>query len=108
MARFAQDAEDRGFRGTLAAPVPVITDHASLRALTQFPGLHLPPDLVDEVFASTDPSRAGIDAAVSFGRRVLASGRFAHVNLSGRATSSGQLARSHVMADVVRGLTESL
>lgn len=101
---FAADAGRLGAAVAMAAPVPVITDRASLEALTQFPGVVLPESLIGYISTADDPSSAGIDAAVGFGRAVLESGRFTHLNLSGRATNAGQLARSHVMAAVAIGI----
>jgi hypothetical protein len=83
------------------APVPVVTDPGSLHALTQFPGVHLPAAF------TAPPEQQGFDGvavAVALGRRLLASGRFEHVNLSGRATTDGQFERNRVMAEVATGI----
>lgn len=99
LVRFADQAAALGVSLALVAPVPVVTDPGSLRALTQFPGVHLPA-----AFTAPPPGFDGVGAAVALGRRLLASGRFEHVNLSGRATTDGQLARSRVMAEVATGI----
>ena len=87
------------------APVPVITDHGSAASLRRFPGLVLPPGLLDAVLGAADPAAAGIGAAIDFGRRVLGSGRFAAVNLSGSAAGGGLQERARVMAAVAGELT---
>lgn len=97
LVRFADRAAELGATLALAAPVPVVTDPGSLRALTQFPGVHLPRRFTER------PASTGFDGiaeAVELGRRLLASGRFGHVNLSGRGTTDGQLARNRLMARV--------
>lgn len=95
LVRFADRAETLGATLALAAPVPVVTDAGSLRALTQFPGVHLP-----RAFTHADAGFDGVAAAVAIGRRLVSSGRFAHVNLSGRATTAGQLVRNRLMARI--------
>jgi hypothetical protein len=82
------------------APVPVVTDARSARALTQFPGLHLPGGLLATVLSARDPRRAGIAAAVRLGRALLGSGRFDHLDLSGSAAGGGSSERLAVMAEV--------
>lgn len=97
LVAFADAAVEVGVALPIVAPVPVITDPGSLRALTRFPGVRLP----QTVTRSVGPDGVdGVGAAVRFGRRLLASGRFRHVNLSGRATTDGQLSRNRVMAEV--------
>ena len=88
----------------IIAPVPVVTDHRSAHALTQFPGLCLPPGLLEAVLHDPDPHRAGIDAAVEIGRALLASGEFRHLNLSGSASGSGLAERAEVMTEVAEAI----
>ncbi len=100
LCRFAQRCRDIGVTMPLVAPVPVVTDHRSAHALTQFPGLCLPPGLLEAVLHDRDPHRAGIAAAVDIGRALLASGEFRHLNLSGSASGSGLAERAEVMTAV--------
>lgn len=105
---FADRAAAAGANLALVAPVPVITDPESARSLTQFPGLVLPEGFADSVLTSADPRRAGIDLAVELGRGLLASGRFAAVNLSGAATAGDPIERARLMAEVAQALDTSL
>ncbi|WP_148288726.1 methylenetetrahydrofolate reductase [Ilumatobacter nonamiensis] len=107
LERFAIDLEDEGTTMPIAAPVPVVSDLPSLRALTAFPGLELAPELIRDFCAASDPGTAGIESAISLGRRLRRSGRFAHLNLSGRATKRGHLERCRIMARVAEGIRQS-
>lgn len=100
---FADRAKAAGVTMSMAAPVPVVTSAATLTALTQFPGVHLPPEIY-EAARSAEPRRAGIAASVAIGRRLLNGGRFDHLNLSGRATNGGQYERCRIMADIATAL----
>jgi len=104
LCRFARRCRDVGVTMPLVAPVPVVTDHRSAHALTQFPGLCLPPGLLDAVLHAPDPHQAGIDAAVEIGRALLASGEFRHLNLSGSASGSGLAERAAVMTAVAESI----
>jgi 5,10-methylenetetrahydrofolate reductase len=101
---FADACRATGAEVGLVAPVPVITDAGSAQALARFPGLLLPRGIIDEVLGSSDPQRTGIDLAIGLGRELLASGRFAAVNLSGSATAHGPMERARIMAEVAQGL----
>lgn len=102
---FADRCRDAGAVLALVAPVPVITDHRSAHALSQFPGLVLPDGLVDRVLSADDPHTTGVRAAAEIGAELIDSGRFAAVNLSGSATSGGPEARAETMAEVAAALT---
>lgn len=101
---FAERTTTAGAELALVAPVPVITDAESARALVQFPGLVLPDGFTDSVLTSADPGRTGIELAIELGRELLASGHFAAVNLSGAATADGPVERARIMAEVVEAL----
>lgn len=101
---FADRCRDAGAELALVAPVPVITDHRSAQALAQFPGLVLPDGLVERVLAAHDPHTTGTKAATEIGAELLASGRFAAVNLSGSATAGGPVERAETMAEVATAL----
>ena len=101
---FADACRAAGAELALVAPVPVITDAGSAQALAQFPGLVLPGGLIQEVLSSPDPERTGIELAIGFGRELLASGRFAAVNLSGSGTAHGPVERALIMREIAAGL----
>ena len=104
LSRFARRCRDIGVTMPLVAPVPVITDHRSAHALTQFPGLKLPSGLLESILDSPEPRRAGIDTAIRFGRSLLATGQFTHLNLSGSASGAGPGERVQIMAEVAEGI----
>lgn len=105
---FADRARHLGVSMPLVAPVPVITDHGALQALTQFPGVSLPSALVRHISSAAEPRQAGVDAAVAFGCRLLTTGRFGHLNLSGRASSGDSIERSRIMSEVAAGIADHL
>lgn len=102
LCAFAQRCDDIGVTMQLVAPVPVVTDHRSAHALTQFPGVRLPAHLLDAILRADDPRRAGIDAAATMGRALLESGRFEHLNLSGSASGCGETDRIGIMNEVAQ------
>lgn len=104
VAAFADSCRDAGASLAVVAPVPVITDVSSARALSQFPGLALPDGLTDRILDSDDPEAAGVVAAVELGTELLATGRFTALNLSGSATAAGPVERARLMAGVAEGL----
>lgn len=101
---FATRCRHLGVDMELVAPVPVITDHRSAQALAQFPGLVLPPELIDRILDSTDPITEGIAAAIEIGDALLSSGVFAAINLSGAAGGSSLSDRVDIMVSVLRGM----
>jgi 5,10-methylenetetrahydrofolate reductase len=101
---FADRCRDAGVDAAIVAPVPVVTDHRSARALEQFPGLVLPDGLTEAVLASNDPYETGVAAAVDIGRELLASDRFAAVNLSGSAGDVTPSDRARLMVRVATEL----
>jgi 5,10-methylenetetrahydrofolate reductase len=104
LADFARRASAAGVSLPLVAPVPVVTDQRSARALTQFPGLALPAGLATRVLSAVDGRRAGIDAAIEIGAALLAGGHFATVDLSGSAGDVGLVERVEIMAEVAAGI----
>ena len=107
LCEFARRCRAVGVTMPLVAAVPVITDHRSAQALTQFPGVVLPPGLLDTVLRADDPRRAGIHAAIDIGRALLASGEFEHLNLSGSASGHGSADRITIMTEVAVGVRSS-
>jgi 5,10-methylenetetrahydrofolate reductase len=101
---FVDACRDLGVTVPFVAPVPVITDHRSAEALRRFPGLVLPPGLLEAVLGAADPVSRGIEAAIEIGRHLLGSGRFAAVNLSGSASAGGMRDRARIMAAIAKEL----
>jgi 5,10-methylenetetrahydrofolate reductase len=101
---FADACREAGASVPLVAPVPVVTDHESARALQRFPGLVLPDGLVTRVLASDDPVTTGIDAAVQLADALRASGRFTTVNLSGSAGAVDAVRRAEIMVAVAAAI----
>lgn len=101
LCAFARRCGEIGVTMPLVAPVPVVTDHRSAHALTQFPGVHLPPHLLDTILHAGDPRQAGVDMAVDLGRRLL-EGDFDHLNLSGSASGFGTRDRMEIMSEVAQ------
>ena len=102
---FANSCRTAGASLGVIAPVPVITDASSARALAQFPGLALPDGLAERILDSDDPTATGVAAAVELGAELLATGQFSTLNLSGSATAAGPVARARLMASVAERLT---
>jgi 5,10-methylenetetrahydrofolate reductase len=102
---FAEQASAIGCRLPMYAPVPVMTDLASMAALEQFPGLTIADDAVNSMHTSSDPFSTGLDLAVAMAGELLGSGSIAGVNLSGAATSGGAVERGRVMRRVVDAAT---
>lgn len=83
----------------------MVTDHRSARALTQFPGVTLPPGLAPAILGADDPRTVGVEVAVELGVALLTSGRYRHLNLSGAASADD---RHRVMAEVAAGVRNGL
>jgi 5,10-methylenetetrahydrofolate reductase len=107
VAQFVADAQAAGVTLPMIAGVAVYTDERSARVLQNFPGLHLEAAAVEAVLAAPDPYEAGIAAAVAEARELLAIPGVVGVNLSGLASSRGELAAAEVKAAVGRALIEA-
>jgi 5,10-methylenetetrahydrofolate reductase len=106
VARFVATARQLGLTIPVVASVAVYTDEVSARVLQRFPGLHLDPRLVERVLAAEDQRAAGIEAALTEARQLLAVDGVAGVNLSGLASGAGELAGAEVKAEIGRRLKE--
>jgi methylenetetrahydrofolate reductase (NADPH) len=100
LADFVRAARDAGVTLPLIAGVAVYTDARSAQVLQNFPGLHLDPEPVARVLAAADPVAAGIEAAVAEARQLLAIEGIVGVNLSGLASSRGEVAAAEIKAEV--------
>ncbi|MGE0881599.1 MAG: hypothetical protein AB7L13_15110 [Acidimicrobiia bacterium] len=65
------------------APVPLVTNRQNALTLNTFPGLCLPPGYLDTILASPKPEEEGLRLATTLAAKLLASHRFAGLNLSG-------------------------
>jgi 5,10-methylenetetrahydrofolate reductase len=102
LAEFVRACRDAGVTIPLIAGVAVYTDASSAHVLQNFPGLHLDPEPVARVLAAADPVAAGIEAAVTEARQLLAIDGIAGVNLSGLASSRGEFHAAEVKAEIGR------
>lgn len=101
---FARACSSKGTTIPLVAPVPVVTDSSSARALIQFPGLVIDPEVARigaDGASPTEERAAGVELAAQTAKRLLGSGEFESVNLSGSASPGGLLDRCATMRDVI-------
>lgn len=106
VARFLDSARQAGLRIPVVASVAVYTDARSAAVLTALPGLDLEPESVQAVLTSPDPVAAGIEAALTEARALLAVDGVAGVNLSGMASARGIADAAHIQAEIGRRLME--
>lgn len=102
VARFIAACRSLGVTLSFVAGVAVYTDERSARVLQAFPGLSLDADHVEAVLAAPDSEEAGIEAAVQEARELLSVDGVVGVNLSGMATSRGEVPGAHIKAEVGR------
>ncbi|MGY1805987.1 methylenetetrahydrofolate reductase C-terminal domain-containing protein [Blastococcus sp. SYSU D00669] len=100
VAAFVAAARAAGATLPFLAAVAVYTDERSARVLQAFPGLHLDGAVVERVLAAPDPREAGIAAAVTEARALLAVPGVVGVNLSGLASARGEDEGARVKAEV--------
>ena len=100
LAEFVRASRDAGVTIPLVAGVAVYTDARSAQVLQNFPGLRLDPEPVARVLAAADPVAAGIEAAVTEARELLAIEGIRGVNLSGLASGRGELPAAEVKAEI--------
>lgn len=105
---FARAVHESGNAIALVAPVPVITSRESARRLAAFPGLRLPTGVTDRIADSADAAGEGVAVAAELSARLLASGWFCAVNLSGGAglATAERLETSAEIIDRTRSLLE--
>ncbi|MFQ1000691.1 methylenetetrahydrofolate reductase C-terminal domain-containing protein [Modestobacter sp. SSW1-42] len=106
LAAFTAAARAAGATVPYIAAVAVYTDERSARVLQRFPGLHLDDATVEQVLAAPDPVAAGIVAAVTEARALLAVPGVIGVNLSGPASSRGEETAAAVKAEVATRVRE--
>jgi len=107
VAEFVTAAQAAGATLPFVAGVAIYTDEPSARVLQRFPGLHLDGDVVERVLAAPDPRAAGIAAAVSEARELLAVPGVVGVNLSGKGSDRGEDDGARIKAAVAEQLREA-
>jgi hypothetical protein len=75
--------------------------------LQRFPGLYLDDDQVQRVLSAPDTVTAGIQAAVTEARALLAVPGVVGVNLSGLASAHGEATAAAVKAEVATRIREN-
>jgi 5,10-methylenetetrahydrofolate reductase len=106
LTEFTAAARAAGATLPFVASVAVYTDERSARVLQAFPGLHLDDAAVARVLAAPDPVAAGIVAAVTEARALLAVPGVVGVNLSGLASAAGEVTAAAVKAEVAVRIRE--
>ncbi|WP_448643010.1 methylenetetrahydrofolate reductase [Geodermatophilus sp. URMC 63] len=104
---FIREARAAGATLPFVAGVAVYTDERSARVLQRFPGLHMDDGVVEQVLAAADPRAAGIAAAVTEARALLAIPGVAGVNLSGLGSGRGEDDGALVKAEVATRVREA-
>ncbi len=100
VAAFLTAARTAGLTMPVVGAVAVFTDERSASVLAGLPGLELDPDAVRRVLSASDPTEAGIEAAVKQAQTLLAVPGIAGVNLSGMASARGPLVAARIQAEV--------
>ncbi|MCW2700489.1 MAG: Methylenetetrahydrofolate reductase [Blastococcus sp.] len=106
VAEFVAAARTAGATLAFVAGVAVYTDEPSARVLQRFPGLRLDGAVVERVLAAPDPRAAGIAAAVTEARELLAIPGVVGVNLSGMGSARGEDDGARIKAAVAEQLRE--
>lgn len=99
---FIREARALGVDVAFIACIPIVVDRASAELIGSFTSLVLPDGYLDRILAAQDVRRAGIDAAVEFGLRLLDVDGVAGVNLSG----GGAAGEEHAFADALATIGE--
>ena len=102
VASFLAEARSAGLTIPVIASVAVYTDARSAGVLAALPGLELDLESVRSVVDAADPVTAGIEAAVTEARTLLAVPGVAGVNLSGMASDRGTAFAAEVQAEIGR------
>ena len=97
---FVRAARAAGVTIPIIAAVAVYSDARSAQVLADLPGLHLDDRRAARVVEAADPERAGVETAVEQARRLLSIDGVAGVNLSGMASSRGELHAARLKAEI--------
>ena len=103
VAGFIRASRSLGCAAAMIACVPLVCDAGSAAQLASFraPGAER---IYGAIVAASDPRRAGIDAAVALGRRLLDTGLVSGINLSGGPGDGSELAYAEALAEAAAGL----
>jgi 5,10-methylenetetrahydrofolate reductase len=107
LAAFTAAARAAGATLPFVAAVAVYTDERSARVLQRFPGLQLDDEQVERVLSAPDTVTAGIEAAVTEARALLAIPGVVGVNLSGLASAHGEATAAAIKAEVATRIREA-
>lgn len=100
VARFIRSSRALGVTLDFIACVPIVVDRPSAELLLSFTTLALPEGYLEGILAAEDTFRAGVDAAVSFGRRLLDVEGVSGINLSGGTPSEDKLLFAEGLATI--------
>ena len=101
---FAGAARALGATTAMLACVALVCDAGSAAQLAAFDEPGLDASAHERILGATDPRRAGIDAAIQSGLRLLDTGVLAGVNLSGGPGDGEELAYAEALAEVAEAL----
>jgi len=88
------------------ACVPVVLDAGSAAVLRAFPGAALPPGYLDRILSASNPSAAGIAAAIELAEQLLSVPGVSGVNLSGCPAEGAEKAFAEGLAQIGRALAD--
>ena len=97
---FVAAARTAGLTIPVLAAVAVFTDAVSAAVLQGLPGLELDHGIVDQVINASNPVEAGIEAALTEARALLAIEGVDGVNVSGLASGASTREGAHIKAEV--------
>ncbi len=100
VATFIREARALGSALRFIPCVPVVVDRGSAELLESFTTLRLPDGFLAGIRSAADPRRAGIEAAVDSGERMLRLDGVAGVDLSGGPGVGGEEAFAVALAEI--------
>ena len=102
--QFIRRSRSLGCAAAMIACVPLVCEAGSAEVLASFRASATERRACERILAAPDPRRAGIEAAVALGRRLLDTGLVAGINLSGGPADGGELAYAEALAEAAEGL----
>lgn len=104
VADFVHRSRSLGCTATMIACVALVCDAGSAAQLASFRAPGTGDRAFERIVAAPDPRRAGIQAAVELGRRMLDTGLLVGINLSGGPEEGAELAYAEALAEAAEGL----
>jgi 5,10-methylenetetrahydrofolate reductase len=104
VAGFVRHARELGCAAAMIACVPLVCDAGSAALLASFRAPGAQAGDYGRIVAAPDPRRAGIEAAVELGRRMLDTGLVSGIDLSGGPADGEELAYAEALAEAAAGL----